>query len=256
VKRDSFDPGLNRTGIGTSPVEAPKTVQGAEEGAALASGDLAQAAKVRLREAKAADRIGGVPPPATVKGAAKAVVKALTGDKATVLIDKLGERAAFERAGTRLYELALLKAQAYPGWSGGPTVADLQEIHDEELSHYGLVIECLEQLGADPTAMTPSADIAMNLAKGVPAVLADPRTDLRECVEGLLVAELTDNACWETLIELATEFGQDQLVPRMSAALASEQDHLRRVKSWVAAAIQGASHGKLASKGEQPAAEP
>ena len=254
MKRDSFDPGLNRTGIGTSPIESPRTIKGAEEGAALASGDLAQAPQMRLREAKEAERIGGVPPPSTVKGAVKTAVKALTGDKATVLIDKLGERAAFERAGTRLYELVLLKAQAYPGWSGGPSVADLQEIHDEELAHFGLVMQCLEQLGADPTAMTPSADIAINLAKGVPAVLADPRTDLRQCLEGLLVAELTDNACWETLIELANEVGQDEMATRMSGALASEQDHLRRVRSWLAAAMQSASHGKLASKPEQPAA--
>jgi hypothetical protein len=44
------------------------------------------------------------------------------------------------------------------------------------------------------------------------------------------------------------------MATRMNRALASEQDHLRRVKSWVSAAIQTASHGKLASKEEQPSA--
>lgn len=254
--KTAFDVGLNRTGIATSPAEAPKTIEGAEQGKFSSAGDATTTESMRLRDAKDADRIGGVPPPGTLKGAVKTAVTALKGEKATVLIDKLGERAAFERAGTRLYELAMMKAQAYPSWSGGPTLADLREIHDEELSHFGLVIGFIEQLGADPTAMTPSADIAINLSKGVPAVLADPRTDLRQCIEGLLVAELTDNACWEALIDLARELGQDEMAQKMTRAVSAEQDHLRRVKSWALAALQGASQGDQPVKPDQPVAHP
>jgi len=253
--KTAFDVGSNRTGIATAPVEAPKTIQGAEEGGASSAGNGELSAAMRLREANEAERIGGVPPPGTLKGAVKTAVTALKGEKATVLVDKLGERAAFERAGTRLYELAMLKAQAYPSWDGGPSLADLREIRDEELAHFGLVIGCIEELGGDPTAMTPSADIAINLSMGIFAVLADPRTDLRQCVEGLLVAELSDNACWETLIALARELGQDKMAQRMEIALAAERDHLRRVKAWAASAVAAASQGEQPVR-QEPAAHP
>jgi rubrerythrin len=248
--KDASDIGLNRTGIGTAPIEGPKTIQGAEEGAGPAS-DGAAAALTRATYAREAERIGGVPPPATLKGAAKTVLKALQGEKASVFIDKLGERCAFERTGARLYELVLVKAEAYPSWPGGPSREDLLEIHRDELSHFGLLQTCLEKLGADPTAMTPSADIASNLSKGIPQVLADPRTDLRQCLEGLLVAELADNACWESLVELAQEAGQDEMAALFEAARQREQLHLSRVKEWVRQGVSAALSGKLPAQAER-----
>jgi hypothetical protein len=53
-----------------------------------------------------------VPPPTSMKGMAKSALQALKGEKATVLIDKLAERLAFERTGTRPYETLIQKAQA------------------------------------------------------------------------------------------------------------------------------------------------
>jgi hypothetical protein len=249
--KDAFDTGMNRTGIATSPIEGPKTIQGAEEGDGAVV-DGAGAARARVEAARESEPIGTVPPPASIRGAAKTVLKALQGEKASVFIDKLGERAAFERTGARLYELALVKAEAYPTWPGGPTREDLLEIQRDELSHFGLVMSCLVKLGADPTAMTPSADIAANLSKGVPQVLADPRTNLRQCLEGLLVAELTDNACWETLIELAQAAGQDDMVPAFEAARQREALHLRRVKDWLRLGISEALGAKPSA--DQPAA--
>jgi hypothetical protein len=256
--KTAFDTGMNRTGIATSPIESPKTIQGAEEGASLKDQrGPAALFDARFSYAEQADPIGSVPPPATVKGAVKTAAKAIMGEKATVFIDKLGERCAFERAGVRLYDLVLLKAEAYPTWEGGPSIADLRQIQDDELLHFGLIQQCLTELGADPTAMTPSADLAVNLSKGVPAVLADPRTDLRECLEGILIAELTDNACWENLIALATELGQTEMARRFSTALANEQDHLKRVRSWVAASLELAAKGDLPRPvREPPAATP
>jgi rubrerythrin len=240
---DAFDTGMNRTGIATSPIEAPKTIQGAEEGKGPAL-DGAAAALIRSTYAREAERVGTVPPPASLKGAAKTVLKALQGEKASVFLDKLGERLAFERTGARLYELALVKAEAYPSWPGGPSREELLEIQRDELSHFGLLQSCIEKLGADPTAMTPSADIAANLSKGIPQVLADPRTDLRQCLEGLLVAELADNACWESLIELAQEAGQEEMVTAFHAALRREEVHLSRVKEWLRQGVSAALGGK------------
>ena len=214
--------------------------------------DGAAAALMRSTCAREAEPIGTVPPPASLKGAAKTVLKALQGEKASVFIDKLGERLAFERIGARLYEIVLIKAEAYPTWPGGPSREELLEIQRDELSHFGLLQSCIEKLGADPTALTPSADIAANLSKGIPQVLADPRTDLRQCLEGLLVAELADNACWESLIELAQEAGQDEMVRAFEAALQREELHLGRVKGWLKQGVAEALGAKRSP--EQPAA--
>ena len=64
-----------------------------------------------------------MPPPTSLKGVAKTAVDMLKGSKPTVFIDKLGERAAFERTGTRLYQGALAKFDVLGSWDGGPTRA-------------------------------------------------------------------------------------------------------------------------------------
>lgn len=248
-----FDTGTNRTGIAASPVDGPKMVQGAEEGARLVTGDPTLAREARLQYAQEAEPTGHMPPPASVKGLVKTAVQTLKGDKANVFLDKLGERLAFERTGVRLYEMALLKADAYPSWEGGPGRADLLDIQRDELAHFGLLKHALVTLGADPTAMTPSANLAQNISKGVPAVLADPRTDLRECLEALLVAELSDNACWEDLIGLAHEVGQDELASQFEQALRAEESHLARVKGWLRRGLLAAAHGQGAQQARQDA---
>ena len=105
----------------------------------------------------------------------KTAAQALKGERASVFLDKLGERLAFERAGTRLYELTLNKFDAYPTWEGGPSREELLDIQRDELAHFGMLQQCMRTLGADSTAMTPSADVAVNLSKGIPAVLGRPQ---------------------------------------------------------------------------------
>lgn len=248
-----FDTGTNRTGIAASPVDGPKMIQGAEDGARHVLGDPSLARAERLQYARQAEPMGHMPPPASVKGLVKTAVQALKGDKANVFLDMLGARLAFERTGTRLYEMAALKAEAFPSWEGGPSREDLLDIQRDELAHFGLLMNAMKTLGADPTAMTPSANLALNISKGVPAVLADPRTDLRECLEALLVAELTDNACWEDLIALAHEVGQDDLAAQFESALRAEESHLARVKGWLRQGMLAASHGRGAQQARQEA---
>jgi hypothetical protein len=252
--KTASDIGLNRTGIATSPVDAADVISAAEKARPRAAGDAAAIAQERASYAREAEPIGGVPPPASIKGAIKSAAQALKGEKATVFLDKLGERLGFERTGARLYELVLSKCGVYPSWEGGPAPEALREIHDDELAHFGLLRQCIEKLGGDPTAMTPSADLVANLSKGVPAVLADPRTDLRQCVEGLLVAELSDNAGWETLIALARDAGQTEMAAQFERALESEQEHLARVRRWVRDAGQADAHFDLPAAAEQPPA--
>ncbi|HEU4714863.1 MAG TPA: hypothetical protein VFS76_25100 [Pyrinomonadaceae bacterium] len=42
---------------------------------------------------------------------------------------------------------------------------------------------------------------------GIMPVLTDPRSSMTQCLQVLLTAELTDNAGWEFLIELAENLG-------------------------------------------------
>lgn len=243
--KESFEMGLNRTGLGLRPLESRKMLENAEDIPVGAPLDAIGVAEMRRRATEEAGPIGSVPPPPTLKGLARTALEALKGEKATVFIDKLGERLAYERSGARLYELVLIKADVLPSWEGGPTKEALNAIHHEELAHFALLEECVTELGADPTVMTPSADVAGTLSIGVLQVLADPRTDLRQCLEGLLVVELTDNACWENLISLAREMDQEDMATRFEAALQAENRHLAMVKGWLREGMLRAAAGKL-----------
>ncbi|MBX5484975.1 MAG: ferritin-like domain-containing protein, partial [Myxococcaceae bacterium] len=194
--------------------------------------------EVRIEYAHESAPMTMMPPPGTLKELVKTAGKLIRGEKSTVLVDKIGERLAFERTGVRLYEGVLEKFDAYGSWKGGPTRAQLAELHDEELSHFHLLVEAMGELGSDATAMTPSANLVANMSLGLPKVIADPRTDLRQCLEAIMVAELADNASWESLIDLARAMEQDELVERFEMALAAEHRHLRRVKGWLTTAMR------------------
>jgi bacterioferritin (cytochrome b1) len=187
-----------------------------------------------------ADRIGSIPPPmqkASKRGAGKD-----RGTSTPVLLDKLGERIAFERAGTRLYtaliskHLALVNAgnDVLPSIIEGESPsATLQRIRDEELAHFHLLCNRVTQLGGDPTSQTPSADVTAAASSGLIQVVTDPRTTLAQSLNAVLTAELTDNAGWELLIELATDAGEKEMVSEFSEALQDEQQHLTVVRGWL-----------------------
>src|SRR5690606_3410796 len=94
---------------------------------------------------------------------------------------------------------------------------------------------------ADPTAMTPSADLTAVEGMGILKAIADPRTTLPQGLHAILVAEVADKASWELLIELADQLGQAQLVERFRAADQQEAEHVRTVRRWVAAHASAAA---------------
>jgi hypothetical protein len=149
-----------------------------------------------------------------------------------VLLDKMGERLAFERTGTRLYDALLVKV-AGAAAGPGPRAADLEELRAEELRHFELVRGHLVRMGADPTVQTPCADLAGVQAMGVLQVLSDPRTTLSQCLNAILTTELADTAGWELLTRLARESGENQMANEFEAAHVAEQQHDVRVKKWL-----------------------
>lgn len=238
--------GLNRTGIQMSPLDTADMVSGADEIAeaispasneadALAAPARARLADACLRGSYAlqADSLGSVPIPGTVKGMAKSGVAMLTGKRPQVLIDKLGERLAFERGGVRLYDGLLVKCKALGGDLTAEDSAALQRFRDEELEHFGLVVQAIEELGGDPTAQTPCADLVGVESMGLMQAMSDPRTSLLQGLHVMLDAELIDNASWELLDQLARTAGHDDIADRFGVAIRQEAVHLQTIKALV-----------------------
>ena len=229
--------GMNRTGLDMAPLSKGDMVDYAQAEAARAPESDGAFEAVHMAYIEEAERVGSVPLPATVKGMATTAMSKMTGKKPEVLIDKLGERLAFERAGTRLYEAMLLKCGAVDGANNPIDVAALARIRDDEEMHFHLVHKFIERLGADPTAMTPCADVVGVQGMGLMQVISDPRTTVAQALNALLTAELTDNASWDLLVELADQAGQDEMATEFSAALQAERQHLELVRGWLRQAV-------------------
>jgi rubrerythrin len=227
--------GKNRSGIAMAPQRAQEMLTGMDEFPPTSQGSAQDIADVRIAYAKEAEPMGSVSLPASWTEAARTAVKAIKGERPILLMDKLGERLAFERTGARLYEALVSKYDAFGSFSGGPSREDLEKIRKDEYGHFVMLRSVIEQLGGDPTTVTPSANLQGTVAHGVNMVIVDPRTTLLQSLEAILVAELADNACWEALMELAQGAGEETLVQQFEEALLAEQEHLTKVQTWLAA---------------------
>ena len=232
--------GMNRTGMQMSPLES-KAMQSAPSSISPnPPGDDSALADMRFAYILDADPLGSVPAPATLKGALHTGVAMLKGERPQVLLDKLGERLAFERTGTRLYDALITKCEAARGDEGNNTsmaIDDLWEIREDEARHFMLLSETIESLGGDPTAQTPSADLVGVESMGLVQVLTDPRTTIAQSLHAILTAELADQAGWETLIALAEDHDQSEMIDEFSVALDEERAHLQQVQTWYDEAI-------------------
>jgi rubrerythrin len=237
------DIGPNRTGIAMSPIDSQRTIQAAAEAGAVGPDGHALELE-RVRWCAEAVPLGTVPPPGTVKGVIKAVVEKLEGHSTAVFVDKLGERLAFERTGTRLYEALLAKFEAASVHEDGPTRDQLEKIHDDEIRHFAIVRDAMLQLGADPTAMTPSADVIGVAGTGWVQVLTDPRSTLSQCLVVMLSAEVADKEGWDLLVTLAESLGFEDIGTQFRLALIEEEQHAMQLRAWVSNAVLGQSGAK------------
>jgi hypothetical protein len=222
----SVQMGLNKTGTQMAPILAKSMARYAEE-SPITQPETPDLEAIRKEYLEDAGAVGTVPLPGTLKGALSVGTQKLTGRAPEILIDKLGERLAFERSGTRLHEALLLKCKAS---SLDLPIERLQQIRDEEHAHFMMLKETMNELGADPTAQTPCADVTGVASMGLLQVLTDPRTDIPQCLNAVLVAELTDVASWELLIELVENAGMNEVADRFRRARASEEEHLETIR--------------------------
>lgn len=226
--------GMNRTGNATSPIDSREMMDNMDPDFPMAPPiEESEISVLRTAYSEAAEPVGTVPPPASMKGAMTTGVQMMTGKNPAVFINRLGERLAFERTGSRLYQALISRYDALKTAPGFPDLEAIKHIHSEEVAHFQIVWDALTELGADPTVQTPGADIAGVESMGLLQVLTDPRTSGAECLHSLLVAELADFDGWNMLIDLAKSFGQQDMAKRFSKALISEESHLRNVRSWI-----------------------
>lgn len=223
----------NRTGIQTAPELAEELIEGANGAPPSSEGGIEDIAEYRGEYITEGYPIGSMPMlPVSEEADAEEEEVGMA-----VLLDKLSERLAFERMGTRLYEALLNKVQMLGESEPGPTLEDIEHIGSEELEHFLLLNRTIEDLGGDPTVQSPCADVAGVASMGIMQVLTDPRTSLPQCLQAILTAELTDNAGWELLIKLADNLGHDEMKTEFEEALAHEEEHLQNVRTWLSECV-------------------
>ena len=235
--------GRNRTGMQMSQLQSEMLIEAtrlaeleAEQPADELSPESLLMAETRREYVNESDALGSMPPPATIKGAVKSGLGALAGHRMQVLIDKIAERLAYERGGTRLYDAALVKVLALA--AGTPVnVERVKQIRNQEADHAEMLRLALISLGADPTAQTPCADLVGVQAMGLIQSVTDPRTSLPQTLSSLLAAELIDVASWEMLSRLAASCGQETLAGQFDQALEQEESHLETISRWYEALL-------------------
>lgn len=225
--------GMNRTGIQMSSSESTAQQEAVKEFQPDAVGNPDDFDEVHREYVREADRLGSVPMPGNMKGMAKTAASKLTGNHPEVLIDKLGERLAYERSGVRMYQAFIAKVEATEAPESEELLKDLKHIRSEESEHFELLWRTINKLGADPTAVTPCAEVAGIQGMGIVKVLTEPRTTIGQCLGALLTIELADHAAWELLIPLARECGQDDIADSFTDALQEEEEHTDMIRGWV-----------------------
>ncbi|RAP35669.1 hypothetical protein B1207_11275 [Legionella quinlivanii] len=217
--------GHNFTGVLLEPQNLKSMLKAETQFPPDVPGDSRMLSKQRSQMAAEANPVGSIP---------EAEGKSSNPSGFQLLIDKLGERLAYERSGVRIYDAALAKAK---GLNQDELCKEFQHLRAEEAQHMAMLEEAITRLGADPTAMTPCADVSGVLGMGIIQVLTDPRTSIPQTVEALMTVELSDNAAWETLIELSAQNGYPQLAEEFMTALKQEQEHLLIIKKLLAKSL-------------------
>jgi len=237
---------LNRTGVMTHRALSAELIQGAKKTVPSSKGDGGEIAKQRAEYVEGALPIGSNPMIPDDNGEIDTDREAQP-ENFRLLLDKLGERLAFERQGTRLYETVVQKFELLDGNGSGPELEDLRHILQEEMEHFAMLQKVISELGGDATVQTPSADVAGVLSQGILQIVADPRTSRAQTLQAMLNAELADNDGWQMLIHLSSALGHAEFEKQFEKALEEEQEHLENVRGWLESMTLEEANGQAVS---------
>jgi len=241
--------GRNRTGIDMSPIDSKAMIEGAMNSPVTQTSQSIRS--IERDYIQQSDAVGSVPIPGTIKGALKSTMQKVTGSNPEMFINKLGERLAYERTGVRIYESFINKCEAALADKEMGDIIPIDQVRqfrNQEAEHFQILKDCLDKLGADPTAQTPDANISGVAASGLMKVIMDPRTTVGQCLEAMLSIELTDNAAWELLIKLAEDMGMSDMAEQFRHALRQEDVHLQSIRQWYETAVRAQAGAKSVTR--------
>ncbi len=227
--------GSNRTGIQMAPQDARQMRERqAQAVAPVLRTQPAAMSDMRARYVVEAPPLGSIPPPASLRGVLNTGVALLGGNNQQLLLDKLGERLAFERSAVRIYDALITKVRAVQGVHGSELLPldMLLRLRDQKAEHFGLLAGAVQRLGGDSTTQTPGADLAGLECAGLLQAVVDPRTDVLQSLHALLIAEMADNSGWELLVAVALVHKREALARELEGAARQAQQHLRQIRSW------------------------
>jgi hypothetical protein len=221
------DVGGNRTGVTGALGQAREAVEAAEDGTPEADVNTSAGMlfAARCEWSQQAEPVGTMPEQPRGESSA--------------FIDRLSARLAFERTAVRLYEALLVKLDSAHLHQGGPSADRIAQIRDQELAHVALLVRSIEEMGGDPTAVTPGADLVGVATGGLVQVVSDPRVTLTQAMDALLMAELADSDGWLILCDVAEQLELYDMADDFRRALAEEESHVTKLRHWVSATVTG-----------------
>jgi rubrerythrin len=226
--------GDNLTGVARARERCQAMLAGNDEFAPVPVLDEEPIATLRELYAKEGGPIGTIPPPASIEQLGKTAIGMVKPGSPTLFIDKLAARLAFERTGVRLYQALLSKLSAYGDGDDDSLRNGFERVLEQEFDHFAMLKQVIEEdLGGDSTAVTPSADVEATLSSGILAVMVDPRTNLVQSLEAIMIAELADNESWDDLITLSERQGNEEITAKFKQARIQEREHLEKVRAWI-----------------------
>lgn len=148
-------------------------------------------------------------------------------------IDLLNERLVFERAGVEFYDkiLQVMAASQDPAIQG--LQDQMQEHRDQEKEHEEWLEAQIRALGGDAHEETERSKLVSIESEGLKDVI-DNDYSVPHLFHALLQAELSDNAGWQLLLELADRAGDDEAREEFRTRLHNEDEHLIFMRDTVA----------------------
>ena len=141
------------------------------------------------------------------------------------LIDLLTERLTFERTGVELYDKVIDELRAAGDPEAKTMLGKMQEFRNEEKEHEEWLEEQIRDLGGDAHGKTEMSSLVERESMGIADVVMKD-DDIPHALHALLTAELSDNAGWELLVQLALEADDEDARRAFGRRLHEEEDHL------------------------------
>ncbi|MGC4113152.1 MAG: ferritin-like domain-containing protein [Myxococcales bacterium] len=147
-------------------------------------------------------------------------------------LDLLNERLVFERSGVAFYDKIVEVMTASKDAGIQQMLPQMKEHRDQEKEHEEWLESQIRSLGGDAHAETDHSKLVAIESEGIKEVI-DGDFALPHLFHALLQAELSDNAGWQLLLELADEAGDDEAREAFRTRLHHEDEHLRMMREAV-----------------------